>query len=239
MQTKPHPLPDIFVVGTDTGVGKSVVSLLLMQRLFARGFHPFYLKPFQTGCRDAHDVNSDARFVYRHTAALKDRDPSGSVIYCHPNPKAPYFAARDEGQSIDPEAVFQAVIQKRKDHSPLVIEAAGGLLVPVTRKLLVIDVVQALDCRPLLVARAGLGTINHTLLSIEALRRRGLEPLGVVLVDQPQQPAAPDLVQENKEAIETCGQVPVGGVIGVLSNLAAPSEEFYRPLEKLLFTGSA
>ena len=83
------PIPDICVVGTDTGVGKTVVSLLLMQWLYAEGYSPFYLKPFQTGCADPSDGRSDAAFVYRHTAALESKDPAPSVIYCRPTPTAP------------------------------------------------------------------------------------------------------------------------------------------------------
>ena len=236
MQNELKPLADIFVVGTDTGVGKTVVSLLLMQLLFARGYRPFYLKPFQTGCRDVHDRESDARFVYQYTAALKDQDPAPSVIFCHPNPKAPFFAARDAGQKIGLKSVSDVVIQKRQSHSPLLIEAAGGLLVPVTPQLLVIDVVQALGCRPLLVARAGLGTINHCLLSIEAMRRRSIEPLGVVLVDQDAQAPDAGMIQENMAAIESYGRLAVGGVIRSISNFAKPKAVAYRPLERLLFT---
>jgi dethiobiotin synthetase len=239
MPTRPETLPDLFVVGTDTGVGKSVVALLLMQRLFARGYRPGYLKPFQTGCRDVYDTDSDARFVYRHTAALKDRDPAEAVLFCHPNPKAPYFAARDAGQPLDTEKVSQAVTQKKKSHHPLVIEAAGGLLVPVTPREMIIDVVQALGCRPLLVVRAGLGTINHTLLSLEALRRRRIEPIGVLMVEQPHEPVAADLVRENQEAIEAFGHVTVGGVIGLIDDFASPPGRFGQMVDRLLFKESA
>lgn len=239
MPTRPENLPDIFVVGTDTGVGKSVVALLLVQRLFANGYHPGYLKPFQTGCRDVYDKESDACFVYRHTPALKDSDPAEAVLFCHPNPKAPYFAARDAGQILDTAKVRQAVALKKKNRHPLVIEAAGGLLVPVTRREMIIDVVRSLDCRPLLVARAGLGTINHTLLSLEALRRHRIEPLGVLLVEQPHEPAAADLVEENREAIESFGDITVGGVIGRIDNFAFPPGQVERIVDKLLFKESA
>ena len=87
-----------FVLGTDTGVGKTVLSLLLMRFCYQRGDRPFYIKPLQTGCRSPYDTDSDARFVYEHVEALKGKDPAESVIYCFKNPKAPYFAARDEGK---------------------------------------------------------------------------------------------------------------------------------------------
>jgi len=229
-----HPIPDLFIAGTDTGVGKSMVSLLLMQLFFAKDYAPLYLKPFQTGCDDPDAADSDARFIYKHTPALKGRDPAQSVIYCYPEAKAPYFAARNAGDQIDLATVRKVLKDSRKQYSPLVIEGAGGLLVPVTAKLMMADVIRELGCRPLLVARAGLGTINHTLLSIEAMRRRQIEPLGVVFVDAGEAPADKDIVAENISAVETFGGVPVGGVIGHLSDYSRIPVSVYAVLEKLL-----
>lgn len=229
------PIADIIVVGTDTGVGKSVVSLLLMQLLFARGYSPFYLKPFQTGCRSPLDTDSDALFVYSHTKALKEKDPGQSVLYCHPNPKAPYFAARDAGQSIDPNRVLEIIRQKRRNYSPVVVEAAGGLLVPLTEQMLLVDLIEQSDCCPLLVARAGLGTINHTLLSIEALHSRGLSLLGIVFADGSELPADPDLIAENMEAVARFSGCQVQGVITCQTDFGRPSAAAYHPLEKILF----
>lgn len=228
-------IADIIVVGTDTGVGKSVVSLLLMQLLFARGYSPFYLKPFQTGCRSALETDSDALFVYSHAKALEQDDPGQSVLYCHPNPKAPYFAARDAGQSIDMALVGQVIEQKRRRFCPLVVEAAGGLLVPVSEGLLVIDMIKPIRCRPLLVARAGLGTINHTLLSIEAMHSRGLSPMGIVFVDASETPVDPDLISDNMAAVASFSGCRVQGVIPRLTDFDRPSGAAYRPLEKILF----
>jgi dethiobiotin synthetase len=229
------PIDDIIVVGTDTGVGKSVVSLLLMQLLFAKGYSPFYLKPFQTGCRSPLDADSDALFVYSHTKALEQDDPGQSVLYCHPSPKAPYFAARDAGQSIDVSLVRKMIEQKRRRFSPLVVEAAGGLLVPVSEDLLVIDVIKQLGCRPLLVARAGLGTINHTLLSIEVLHSRGQSPMGIVFVDQSESSTDSDLISENMAAVASFSGCQVQGVITRQTDFVSPSAAAYRPLEKMLF----
>jgi len=228
------PIPDLFVVGTDTGVGKSMVSLLLMRMIFAMGLSPFYLKPFQTGCIDASDPHSDARFVYDHTPALKGKDPGESVIYCHRNPKAPYFAALDANAELDPGYVRRAIEEKRMQYSPLVVEAAGGLMVPVTRDLLVIDIVQASGCRPLLVAKDGLGTINHTLLSIAALRDKGMEPLGVVFVKSTPSISGTDLVEENIEAVRHFGRVKTSGVIGYINDCYRPPASAFTALKNIL-----
>lgn len=229
------PIPDIMVVGTDTGVGKSVVALMLMQLFYHRGYTPFYLKPFQTGCVDPYDDDSDAAFVYRFTAALKDKDPAASVTHCYPNPKAPLFAARDAGLKADLDTVQRIIRRKRSDHHPLIVEAAGGLLVPVTDTRTVADLIPMTHCRPLLAARPGLGTINHTLLSIDQLRRRNIDLLGVVFVEACDMETDPVMVKENTEAIETFGAVRVGGLIPWLHDFAAPPAHAYGPLENLLF----
>ncbi len=226
-------IDDIIVVGTDTGVGKSVISLLLMQLFFAKGYQPFYLKPFQTGCKTPYDKDSDARFVYAYTAALENQDPAQSMIYCHPSPKAPYYAARAADDNIGLAAVRRRIAGHRKQHAPLVVEAAGGLLVPVTDDRMMVDLIAMFACRPLLVARPGLGTINHTLLSIESMRQREIEPLGVVFVETSETPTDPQLVAENKQAIYRGARVAVWGVVGYLCDFFAPPAAAYLPLEHL------
>ena len=151
------------------------------------------------------------------------------------NPKAPYFAARDAGQSIDVSLVRQMIEQKRRRFSPLVVEAAGGLLVPVREDLLVIDMIKQIRCRPLLVARAGLGTINHTLLSVEALHSRGQSPMGIVFVDESESPADPGLISENMAAVKKFADCSVSGVISHLRHFDCPPKTAFKPLEKILF----
>lgn len=227
-------IDDIVVVGTDTGVGKSVVSLLLMQLLYAKGYTPFYIKPFQTGCQDPMDADSDARFVYAHTQALQHADPAQSVIYCHQNPKAPYFASADDDQTIDMVLVHQVIEQKRRQFSPLVVEAAGGLLVPLTEGLLIVDMIKQIRCRPLLVARAGLGTINHTLLSIEALQNRNIDPMGIVVVDGLTVPTDAGFMAENMAAIEMFSGCNIAGIIPHLTDFSSPPPAINEIIETLL-----
>jgi len=224
---------NLFVAGTDTGVGKTVLSLLLMQFFYERGFSPFYLKPAQTGCRDPHDRDSDARFIYGHVRALAGQDPGDSVVYCLKTPKAPYFAARDEAKEIDFAKIQAAVEAKSAVYSPVIIEGAGGLFVPVTEKLMVIDMIQMTGARPLIAARAGLGTINHTLLTVDALRRRGMEAAGIVLLDGTKEGTPPEMIAENIEAIELHSGIKVGGVIGKITDFSNPTRHCYRPLEKI------
>jgi dethiobiotin synthetase len=215
----------LFVTGTDTGIGKTVLALLLMQFLRERGENPFYLKLIQTGCESPRDVDSDARFIYEHDPALQGKDPRDSVIACFKHPKAPYFAARDEGKAIDLQTVKDFVEQKRSTGSPLILEGAGGLLVPVTDTVLMIDLITMLGASPILAARAGLGTINHTLLSIAALRARGMEPFAVVFMDGGEQSTPAEMIRENIEAVQRFSGVRVAGVIGRITDFSSPAKE--------------
>ncbi len=224
-----------FIIGTDTGVGKTVLSLMMMQLFYERGYSPFYLKPFQTGCRDPYDEDSDARFVYQNVGALSGKDPADSVIYCFGNPKAPYFAARDEGKekNIDIGVIQDRVDKKTQLFNPVIIEGAGGLLVPVDENTLMIDLIELTAAKPIIAARAGLGTINHTLLTLEALNRRGLKPLGIVFMDAGETPTPWDMISENIEAVEKASGVKVSGVIGRIEDFSCPKGACYRPIERM------
>lgn len=223
-----------FVTGTDTGVGKTVLSLLLMRYFFDTGENPFYIKLIQTGCRNPLDTDSDARFVYENVPALKGKDPGESVPYCFRNPKAPWFAARDDGKSIDLKHIVDSVGKRDTSHSALVLEGAGGLFVPVDSGTLMIDLIALLNARPILAARAGLGTISHTLLCIEALRVRGLDPAGVVFLDFCTPPTSTDMIAENIEAVERFSGIKPAGVIGKIAEFSNPPDSCFEPLKALL-----
>ncbi len=225
-----------FVTGTDTGVGKTVLSLLMMRFCYEMGDCPFYIKPLQTGCGDPYDTDSDSKLIYRNVKELKGKDPADSVIYCFKNPKAPYFAARDEGKEtdIDIKAIREFVDRKSQDFNPLVIEGAGGLFVPVDQDLLMIDLIKAITAKPVVAARAGLGTINHTLLTLEALQKRDLRPAGVVLMDSGAAPTSQDMIDENIEAIETASGIDVAGVIGRISDISDSGRVYDPVLERIL-----
>jgi len=233
MKIADERLDNIYVAGTDTCAGKTVLSLLLMQFFYAKGIEPFYLKMVQTGCRDAYDIESDARFIYENVSSLKGKDCAESVPYCFRNPKAPYFAARDQGVNIDLEVIKKAIDKKNISFHPVILEAAGGLLVPVTEKALIIDTIRIMEAGTLIAARAGLGTINHTLLAIEALDKRGIRPLGVVFMDFGEKPTPQDMISENIEAVENVSGLKVAGVINKIKNFSNPAKNCYEPLIKI------
>ncbi|VFQ42894.1 dethiobiotin synthase [Desulfoluna butyratoxydans] len=192
------PIRDICITGTDTDVGKSVLSLLVMKILRAQGLDPLYLKPFQTGCHSPTHPYSDPSFVL---TLMGGRDEAkDSVLYCFREAKAPYFAAREEGKKIDPEAFKTFIQEKRALGRPLVVEGAGGALVPVTERLNVIDLLAEEKFIHVVAARAGLGTINHTLLTLEAMASRGITHPFVVFIDRDGS-TEPVMIAEHMEAV--------------------------------------
>ena len=174
-----------FVTGTDTDVGKTLVSAWLLLHLDAD-----YWKPVQAGT----DPETDAMTVRRLTELPATRILPEAYVLAEAI--APHEAARRAGIGID-----MAKLAAPRSDRPLVVEGAGGLMVPLTDKACVIDLATELNLPVILVARSTLGTINHTLLSLEAIRRRGL-PLAGVVINGPETP-------HNRAAIERYGQVEV------------------------------
>ena len=181
-----------FVAGTDTGVGKTEVARALL--LLLEGLRPRGLKPVETGCDPS--APSDA-LALRGSAALDRVCP-----YRFRLPAAPLVAAEAEGREVDLR-VIEALA--RDGDGPLIVEAAGGLLVPLAREggrvLTNLDLAQRLGLPVVLVGRAGLGTINHCALSAQALAARGLRIAAVVLNrvapdDDPTVATNPSLVAE-------------------------------------------
>lgn len=206
-----------FVTGTDTDVGKTVVSAWLVARLGA-----CYWKPVQAG----NHPETDSAIVRRLTGASPDRILPEA--YLLPEPIAPHEAARRAGITIDMERLVLPPCDR-----PLVVEGAGGLMVPLTDRAYVIDLATELHLPIILVTRSTLGTINHTLLSLEAIRRRGL-PLAGVVVNGPETP-------HNRAAIERYGQVEVIAEIPWLDQLTPSTLMAIEPeldLAKLARTGA-
>ena len=160
-----------FVTGTDTGVGKTEVSAALLSAMVKRGERPFAFKPAESGGTGDADTLREAGGGWQ---SLED-----VCLYRLEKPLAPALAAREEGVKIEWKRVLSHF--KTFGRGPGVVEGAGGLFVPFDGKRDVIDLIAALKLPVVLVARAGLGTINHTALSLDALHARKLEVAAVVL----------------------------------------------------------
>ncbi|HET9949009.1 MAG TPA: dethiobiotin synthase [Longimicrobiales bacterium] len=168
----------IGVTGTDTGVGKTVVAAALVALLRARGLAAAGMKPVETGVEPG-DAGSDAALLH---AAAGGTDAERDVCpYAFPEPLAPWLAARRARAVVDPEVLDRAAARLANGRDALVIEGAGGLLVPLAPGLDYARLFARWGARLVVVAADRLGVLNHTLLTVEAARRAGIDVAGVVL----------------------------------------------------------
>jgi dethiobiotin synthetase len=197
-------LRGLFVTGTDTGVGKTVVAASIVATLRARGEAVRAFKPVVTGTDE-----SDPDWPPDHEllAAAAGMDPADVTPVLFGPAVSPHLAAKLAGTPIDPAALLA---HARSLGEPLIAEGVGGLLVPITSGYAIRDLARDLGLPLVVVARPGLGTINHTLLTIEAARAVGLEVRCVVISPWPHDPSA--MERSNRETIERLAGVPVHGL---------------------------
>lgn len=167
----------LFVTGTDTGVGKTVVSTTIVRGLRARGIDVGAMKPAETGVGVEGPLDAQALH-----AAAGGTDPLELVCPVQLSmPAAPNVAAAAEEREVDLDSIFEAFSKLDDRHEMMIVEGAGGLLVPVTDEIDMAELAARLGLPVLVVARAELGTINHTLLTLAEIERRGLACAGVVV----------------------------------------------------------
>jgi dethiobiotin synthetase len=201
----------LFVTGTDTGVGKTFVCAALWRYLLKRGVKAGYQKWVSTGGADLPDDLRQCLATAGLPLARESLDYQ--VPYRFRLPASPHLAAESEGCRIDPEVILARFHHWAGKHDLLLVEGVGGLLVPLNRELLLADLLARLQPPTLIVARSGLGTLNHTLLTLEALRARRIPVLGVVFSDATVQDADELLVNDNLRTIAEMGNVRVFGRI--------------------------
>ncbi len=175
------PSSGLFITGTDTGVGKTFVAAALARALREQGVDVGVMKPIETGCRlrQGKFYPADGALL-RQTAGVRDALDLVTPVRFR-LPLAPYAADVQEGKSVNLRLVDQAFRTLRKRHSFLLVEGIGGLLVPIRRDYSVLDLIQRIGLPVLVVARLGLGTINHTLLTVHRLREAKVPVAGVFL----------------------------------------------------------
>lgn len=183
----------VFVTGTDTNIGKTVVCAALIHRY--RGSTPLcYWKPIQTGI----ELDDDTATVRELAQCSKSEIFDKGIRLA--KPLSPHLAAQLAGKRIRTSPLANLMILRYKA-THWVVEGAGGVMVPINEKQLMIDLMVNLDLPVVVVARSTLGTINHTLLTLTVLRDRGLTPVGVAMIGEKN--------PENRTAIEQYGKVPV------------------------------
>ena len=205
-----------FVTGTDTGIGKTVLSALLVAALDG-----IYWKPVQTGSIEGTDRNSVCVWAEcPEERLLPER-------YCFDPPVSPHLAAREAGVRITLDAIG---LPPSSETRPIIVEGAGGAMVPVNEHDLMLDLMRRLALPVVVATRTTLGTINHTLMTLAALRSAHLHVQGVVMIGHEN--------IENRRAIEHYGKVRVIGHIPMLEKIhrAALLDVFEKHFDRRAFT---
>jgi dethiobiotin synthetase len=169
----------VFITGTDTGVGKTLVTAALALHLKKRGLAVGVMKPIETGVLSAKAAQSDAA---RLRSIIESEETLGAICpYSFELPVAPLAAAQAEGQTINPDTIKKVYRLLSGRYDCMVVEGIGGVHVPVTHSSDVTDLIKQLRLSVVVVGRSGLGGINHALLTIEALRRKRITIVALVL----------------------------------------------------------
>ena len=189
----------IFITGTDTGVGKSIAAAAIARLLHERGVNVGVMKPVTSGCceKKGHLVSEDAELLT--WGAGLDRVDADVTPYLLREPIAPGEAAGREGVRIDFQYIGEAFARLASRYDFVIVEGAGGLMVPLAGGLLIADLVKHLSLPLLVIARPNLGTVNQTLLTCFAARQLGIAVSGVIINNYPEQPglaeqSAPHLI---------------------------------------------
>jgi dethiobiotin synthetase len=207
----------IFITGTDTGVGKTFVAVGLIKAMKREGLDVCPMKPVETGCRvkNGEPIPSDSIKLWNASGI---KEPLHMINpYKLKNPLAPSVAAEMEGVRIDRNKIIRTYKKLSKKYEIAIVEGAGGIMVPVFRKYLFLDLVKDLHLPVIIVSRPGLGTINHTLLTIDAAKNRGLDILGVIYnyADRTKI-GLPE--KTNPGVIKKLGGVPILGIVPYSEN---------------------
>jgi len=212
----------IFVTGTDTGIGKTLTCSLLLTALKKIGKHPAYFKPVQTG--EETDQSTIAKC-----------SPSAFLLdstYSFPEPAAPSRCLRKHGQTLDLKKIQED--WNRRPSCTWVVEGIGGVLVPLNEKETVVDLIKSLDLSTLVVASTRLGTINHTLLTLEVLQNQGIRIQGIIL-SGPEDPGLQETLWDFTK-IPVIAHIPVLSQINADTIEALASSMFPKPLLQTLFS---
>ncbi len=167
---------DLLVTGTDTGIGKTVIAAALVVALRARGVRAVGFKPAETGVKAGEPSDSDVL-----AQASGEHNVLAKPLLQLPEALAPAIAAERAGVTLDPDAIEARISQLRGGGYGIVVEGVGGVMVPLTWGYTVLDLAQACDLDAVVVARAGLGTLNHVAMTVMMLQSREIPIRGIVL----------------------------------------------------------
>lgn len=206
----------IFITGTDTGVGKTTVAAALAAHTKGQGLAVGVMKPFHTGCRRSKDgagrlIPEDAE-VLQHAAGT-NISSEWVTPYAFQTAAAPLIAARIEHRAIDLNKVVSRYRMLARGRDFMIVEGIGGVMVPLTTRSVVADLIRRLRLPVLLVARTALGTINHTLLTLKVLQAYKIPVIGVLMNETDPRRVPRQILEQNRAAIRRFQDVPVLGIL--------------------------
>jgi dethiobiotin synthetase len=218
----------VFVTGTGTGVGKTVVCGLLAGFLRARGIRVTTQKWVETGGADGPSDIDVHRRLMGDPGSAPEPPAADRCPYRFSLPASPHLAAAREGRRVDPNVIAAAYRRLAKSHDAVLVEGTGGFLVPLSEELLTGDLVARIGLPVLVVAGNRLGCVNDALLAVEAVRRRGVPLFGFIFNRLPGEgdgtPA--EALADNPRIVAEITQAPVLGEVPLLSDLARGAEGF-------------
>jgi dethiobiotin synthetase len=216
--------PGVFVTGTDTGVGKTLVAAALAQHLRKRGLRVGVMKPLETGVENPTEEGPDAALLRWASETCAPPDQVAPVRLRAP--LAPSMAAEMEKTFIDFGSLIETSRQLRRSHDFVIVEGAGGLMVPIAGGLLIADLVRAMELPLMVVCRPSLGTINHTLLTLFAARQMDLLTAGFLVNNMPLHPD-----KALADTPHTLAALASADLLGVFDN--APQDDDRQKVDNL------
>ena len=197
MFNKKNLKKQIFITGTDTEVGKTFIAKLLSMAFIDVGYKVAYYKPIETGCDP---ICEDTFNITQITGQFYEE----ALLYQFKLPASPYTADLKENKNIDIDKIVKHYNSLKNRYNIVIVEGAGGLLVPIKKingKIFTyLDLIKALDVPVIIVAKSTLGTINHTVLTVRALKGEGVDIKGIIMNKYPQNPDW--VVKTNPEVIK-------------------------------------
>lgn len=214
-----NPPKSIFITGTDTEVGKTVVTATVASCIKSSGKKVAAMKPIQTGT-DVQEI-LDIEFIYRVLG--EDYIIDDVCPYRFANPLSPKLASEISGDEINIKNILSSfrVLYEKYEH--VIVEGAGGIMAPIKSDYFISDLISDLDIPVIIVARPDLGTINHTLLTVEYAKNKGLKLLGVIINKYPYKPGYAELTNPNE--ISVISGIPILGIIPEIKNIDTDSSQ--------------
>ena len=219
-----------FITGTDTGVGKTVIAGALLLIIRSLGISVCGMKPIETGCMKSENVVQKAESRVKDTLLIPadgmflkeiaDMDDSIDIItpIRFEKPLAPFPASEIEGTPVDIEKIKKAFEDLLRKYEMVVVEGIGGLLVPLNRNYFVLDLIKHFGLPIVIVSRPGLGTINHTLLTVNYAIKEGINVAGIIM-NYSQSPEKTLAEETNPKVLQQIGPVPLLGIFPYLEDL--------------------